>query len=219
MKRRILIAGGTGLVGKQLLAELAGLDGIDVHMVLRSQPVSHAAGICQHVGATESWPMIIRELKPDVVISCLGTTMKTAGSQAAFRAVDYDLVVAFAQAAREAGTRQFIAVSSVGASARSSNFYLKTKGEAEDAVRTLDFERVDFLRPGLLTGGKRSENRLGETVAALFSPVTDLLLAGPLSKFRSTSSSKVAQSIVTLALGGGHGRFIHENDSINALSG
>lgn len=218
MKKRILIAGGTGLVGKQVVAELTELDGIDAHMVLRN-PQPQILGIVQHVAKIESWADIVRELKPDIAISCLGTTMKIAGTQAAFRSVDYDLVLDFARAARAAGARQFIGVSSVGASQNSGNFYLKTKGASENAIRDLDFERMDILRPGLLTGGKRSESRFGESLGMMFSPVTDLLLVGPLSKFRSTPSAKVAQAVVTLALAGGHGRFIHENDSIHALAG
>jgi hypothetical protein len=70
-----------------------------------------------------------------------------------------------------------------------------------------------------LTGGKRADSRQGETIATLLSPFTDLLLWGSLSRYRSTASASVARAIVTLSLGGGHGQFIHENDSIAALAG
>jgi uncharacterized protein YbjT (DUF2867 family) len=217
MKQRIVIAGGSGLVGKQVVDELAGLDSADVHMLLRSG--LQVLGINEHVATPDDWPAIVRELKPDVAICCLGTTMKVAGSQAAFRAVDHDLVIAFAKAARSAGAQQLIAISSVGASSQSSNFYLKTKGQVEDALKTMDFVRLDIIRPGLLTGGTRKETRTGESIATVFSPLTDLLMIGPLSKYRTSASVKVAQAIVTLALGGGHGRFIHENEAIRALAG
>lgn len=219
MAKRIVIAGGTGLIGKQLVNQLAGMRDIDTHMLLRPLSGQPIVGVAQHVAKPEDWPMIIRELRPDVAICCLGTTMKTAGSKEGFRAVDHDLVLSFATAARAAGAQQFIAVSSVGAAASSSNFYLKTKGEAEDTVGAIDFERVDFLRPGLLTGGERPESRPGESLAMLFSPLTDLLLWGPLSPYRSTPSAKVAQAIVNLTQLGGQGRFIHENESIDALAG
>jgi uncharacterized protein YbjT (DUF2867 family) len=214
MKTRIVIAGGTGLVGKQVVDELLGLDNVELHMLLRPDP-----GDRLHGGIVGHWGVRIREFKPDVAICCLGTTMKKAGSKAAFFEVDHDLVLSIAKDARRAGTKQFIAISSVGASAESSNFYLKTKGQIENALKSIDFERVDFLRPGLLTGGKRSESRLGESVASLISPLSDLAMLGPLSKYRSTPSDRVARAMVTLALGGGYGRFIHENDSISALSG
>lgn len=219
MKKRIVLAGGTGLVGKHVVAELAGLDGADVHLLLRPGSAAPIAGVHPHVATVDDWPQLVAEIRPDIAISCLGTTMKSAGSQAAFRAVDYDLVTGLGTAARSAGAKQFIAVSSVGASARSSNFYLKTKGEAEDNIRAMDFERVDFLRPGLLTGGSRPDSRPGESLAMLFSPLTDRLLWGSLGRYRSTPSSKVARAIVTLAMGGGHGQFIHENESIDALAG
>ena len=219
MKNRIVIAGGTGLIGKQVVAELAGLGVSETHMLSRSSGATLPLSIKQHVAPTEIWPEIVGELKPEIAICALGTTMKVAGSKAAFRAVDHDLVLDFAKAARAAGAQQFICVSSVGASADSANVYLQTKGDVEAALRALDFGRLDILRPGLLTGGTRTESRLGESLATLISPLSDLLMLGPLSKYRSTPSSRVAHAIVTLALGGGHGRFIHENDSISALVG
>jgi uncharacterized protein YbjT (DUF2867 family) len=217
--KRIVLAGATGLVGKQVAEELAGAGTAEVYAVLRRSTDTLPPAVKQHVAPIEEWPAIIAELRPDTAISCLGTTIRTAGSQAAFRAVDFDLVVAVAGAARQAGAQHMITVSSVGASAKSSNFYLKTKGETEDALRALDFERVDCLRPGLLTGGSRLDSRPGEAIGIMLSPLTDLLMLGPLAKYRSTPSAKVAQAIVTLALGGGHGRFVHENDAIRALSG
>ena len=219
MKGRIVIAGGTGLIGKQVVAELAGLDVSETHMLCRNAAVTSPLGVKQHIAPTENWPDIVRKLKPEIAICTLGTTMKVAGSKATFRAVDHDLILAFASAARAAGAQQFICVSSVGALAGSPSFYLKTKGEVEAALRALDFSRLDILRPGLLTGGKRKESRLGESFASLISPLSDMLMLGPLSKYRSTPSDRVARAIVTLALGGGYGRFIHENDSISALSG
>jgi uncharacterized protein YbjT (DUF2867 family) len=219
MKKRIIIAGATGLVGKQVVDELAGLDGIDVHTLQRSASSAAQLNVSQHVLSPENWPSVIKDLKPDIAISCLGTTIKVAGSQAAFRKVDYDLLIAFAKAAREAGTQQMISVSSVGASTKSSNFYLKTKGEAEDALRGMDFDRVDIMRPALLTGGTRPDSRPGEAIGIILSPLTDLLMMGPLARYRSTPSAKVAQAIVTLVLGGGDGKHIHENDSIRALAG
>ena len=83
----------------------------------------------------------------------------------------------------------------------------------------LGFDRVDFLRPGLLTGGERPESRPGESVAILLAPLTDLLMVGGLSRYRSIPALVVAQAIAHLALAGGQGRHIHENDVIRALAG
>jgi uncharacterized protein YbjT (DUF2867 family) len=217
--KRIILAGATGLVGRQVAEELAGLPKLEVHALLRRADDMLPPSVRQLVAQCDGWPAIIAGLKPDVAICCLGTTIKVARSQSAFRDVDFDLVVTFAKAAREAGAQQIISVSSVGASASSSNFYLKTKGETENALRAIDFERVDILRPGLLTGGTRPDSRPGESIGIMLSPFTDLLMFGPLAKYRSTPSAKVAQAIVTLALGGGHGKHIHENDAIRVLAG
>ena len=85
---------------------------------------------------------------------CLGTTIKQAGSQAAFRAVDFDAVLAFAQAARAAGVTRFAVVSALGASPRSATFYNRVKGEMEAALRALGFERLVIARPSLLAGDR-----------------------------------------------------------------
>jgi uncharacterized protein YbjT (DUF2867 family) len=216
---RVVIAGATGLVGKQLVVALAGQEGVEIHILVRRKPERVPTGVIVHEAASAEWANEVAAIKPDVAISCLGTTMRTAGSKAAFRAVDFDLVTGFAKAAKDAGTRHMIAVSSVDASYKASNFYLKTKGEAESAMVRMDFDRVDFLRPGLLTGGERSESRPGESVAIMLAPLTDLLMVGGLSRYRSIPALAVAQAIAHLALAGGQGKHIHENDAIRVLAG
>jgi uncharacterized protein YbjT (DUF2867 family) len=175
-----------------------------------------------HVHNPADWPSQLSALAPDILISCLGTTMAQAGSKDAFRAVDHDLVLAVAQAAKATGTRHMIAISSVGASAQASNFYLRTKGEIESGLRTLGFDRLDIIRPGLLTGGKRKDHRPGEALASVLSPVTDRLLWGPLSRYRSTPVALIARAIIALihqsCTDAQAQFFIHQNDSIKALA-
>lgn len=215
---RILIAGASGLIGRQAL-EMLTADGNEVHALLRRQSDDVPQTVRQHVGSGADWPAMIADMSPDVAISCLGTTMRIAGSPEAFRAVDHDLVLLFAAAARKAGARHMINVSSVGAMPASSSFYLRTKADAEQGLKALKFERLDIIRPGLLTGGNRPDNRTGESIAIMLAPFTDLLMFGPLSKYRSTPSAKVARAIAALAAFGGQSVFIHENDEINALAG
>ncbi|MBP6378849.1 MAG: NAD(P)H-binding protein [Sphingorhabdus sp.] len=216
---RVVIAGATGLIGMQLVVALAGQEGVETHILVRRKPERVPKGVIVHEAAPADWANEVAAIKADVAISCLGTTMRTAGSKAAFRAIDFDLVTGFAKAAKDAGARHMIAVSSVGASAKASNFYLQTKGEAEAAMAQMGFDRVDFLRPGLLTGGERPESRPGESVAIMLAPLTDLLMVGGLSRYRSIPALVVAQAIAHLALAGGQGRHIHENDAIRALAG
>lgn len=101
-------------------------------------------------------PEIISILRPEVVISTLGTTIAKAGPRPSFAAIDHDAVGAVAEAAKIAGERQFVMVSSVAASSRSANVYIATKGRAEAIVTTLGFERLDIFRPGCSSDGGRT---------------------------------------------------------------
>jgi uncharacterized protein YbjT (DUF2867 family) len=219
VKRQVLLAGASGLVGSKLVRLLAGAE-IDLHIITRRKLEILGAAPVQIISDPAEWPKRIAELTPDVAISCLGTTWNKSGkSEAAFRAVDLDLVLAFADAARKANARQMIAVSSVGASAKSAGFYLRTKGQAEEGLTDLGFERLDILRPGLLTGKRGGDRRIGERLGIMLSPFADALMHGSLRRYRSIDSATVAGAIANLATTGGQGRFIHENDSITALDG
>jgi len=218
VKSKIVIAGGSGLVGKQV-ADLLARNGVEVHLVSRRPTVQSTLNAQEHVGPSDDWPAIVARINPDVAISCLGTTIRTAGSQDAFKAIDHALVLAFAQASHTAGTQHFISVSSVSAMPASSNFYLRTKAEMEQGLCNIGFQRLDIMRPSLLTGGKREANRPGEALGILLSPFVDRLMVGPMRKYASTPSHILAQAIAGLADRREHGVFIHENDSIRALAG
>lgn len=211
----ILLIGGTGLVGQAVVAN-AGPHRIA--LLGRRMPGTPVPGFPAIAAPPENWPEVVAMNRPETVISCLGTTIRQAGSQAAFRAVDHDLVLAVARAAKEAGARQMILVSSVGAAPRSSNFYLRTKGEIEAELRALDFERLDILRPGLLMGERPGPRRFGEGLAMAAAPLTDALLHGSLRRYRSIPADMVAKAIVGLIGTGTVGAHIHENDAIRSLA-
>ncbi len=219
MKTLVLVAGASGLIGCKVTILLSAAD-VEVHIPTRRMLEILPPGTVQHIADPAEWPGLIANLNPDAAISCLGTTWSKSGkNEAAFRAVDLDLVLAFATAAKKAGARHMVSVSSIGASAKSSNFYLRTKGEAEEGLKQLGFERLDLLRPGLLTGERVGERRLGERLGILLSPFTDALMHGSLRRYRSIDSAIVANAIANLAVTGGQGTFIHENDAITALAG
>ncbi|MBL0923698.1 MAG: NAD-dependent epimerase/dehydratase family protein [Sphingomonadaceae bacterium] len=215
---KILMAGGSGLVGKQVSALLAARD-VDVHLVSRRASTPLLSAITEHVAPTGDWPAIIDDIKAEIAISCLGTTIRTAGSRDAFRTVDHDLVLTLARASRDAGTRHFISISSVGAVPASGSFYLRTKAETEQGLRQIGFKRLDVMRPSLLTGGQREDHRPGEALGIFLSPIIDMLMIGSMRKYASTPSGKVAKAIVALTNRSEAGVFIHENDSIGALAG
>ena len=218
MADKILIVGATGLIGSLLTRKLVG-QGADeqMHLLLR-RPYREDVGKAKiHVQLQENWPAAIAKIKPDIAISCLGSTMKKAGSKEEFAAVDRDLVSAVAAAAKAAGARQFIAISSTMADSSASSFYLKTKGEAEDLLRAQKFDRLDIIRPGLLRGERVADSRLGESLAIAASPVLDLLLHGQFRRYRSILASDVADAIVALMGNVLSGTHVHENDAIWAM--
>ncbi|MEH6789074.1 NAD(P)H-binding protein [Parasphingorhabdus sp.] len=218
MSDTILLVGATGLIGGLLTRKLLeqGRDS-QLHLLVR-RPYREDVGKAKiHVQLQENWPVTIAGIRPDIVISCLGSTMKKAGSKEEFAAVDRDLVGAVATAARAAGTRHCIAISSTMADSSASSFYLKTKGEAEDLLRAQKFERLDIIRPGLLRGERTNDNRLGESLAIAASPLLDLLLHGKLRRYRSILASDVAAAITVLMAQSAPGTFVHENDAIWAM--
>jgi uncharacterized protein YbjT (DUF2867 family) len=208
---KIILAGASGLVGGHL-ARL--LPSASLTLIGRREIAELDPAIEQCVAPAEEWAQLVHVRKPDVAISTLGTTLRQAGSKAAFRAVDYDLITQLAQAARAAGATQFLMVSSVGADAASNSFYLKTKGEAEDAVCGMGFSRVDIFRPGLLRGGRSGPTRFGESLAIAVSPFTDLLTPRSFDKYRSTAAADVAAAMARLIGAEQAGVFVHHNREI-----
>ena len=215
---KIIMAGATGLVGQELAAILAG-SAHELHIIGRRAAENLLVGATQHIAPTPDWPDAIAQIGAEVAISCLGTTMKIAGSKEAFASVDLDLVLSFARAAKKGGARQIMAVSSTMAEPDSSNFYLKTKGQAEQGIVELGFERTDFLRPGLLRGERAGVFRAGEAIGMLVSPLTDMLLMGAFRKYRSIAARDVARAMANLVDAEERGQFIHENDAILSLAG
>lgn len=128
---------------------------------------------------------------PDVAICALGTTIKVAGSREAFRRVDHDYVVAFAEAAKARGAKHFIVVTALNSNSRSPVFYSRVKGEVEDALRAMKFEALTIVRPSLLIG-ERDERRLGESLAAPFSKLLPRSLKG-------IEGERVGRALIALA--------------------
>jgi uncharacterized protein YbjT (DUF2867 family) len=209
---KILLIGATGLVGG-LAARRLVVAGHAVRVLTRR---SAGLGESEIVAPAGAWPDRVRAIGGDVAICAIGTTMRAAGSQAAFRAVDFDIATDFASAARAAG--HMIVVSSVGADARSPNFYLRTKGEMEAALDALGFDRLDILRPGLLRGVRGLERRRGERFGILMSPLVNLFLRGRLDRFAAIDGDLVAAAIAALVGREGGGRFIHHNRDLRRLA-
>lgn len=216
---RVVLVGATGLIGRAVMAEAVGRP--DVHLVAvarREVPLPRGARMEMLLSDTGHWPDAIAAGRPDTLVIALGTTIKAVGGdKQAFRAVDHGLVLESAAAAKAAGARQLIVVSSVGAQFSSKNFYLSVKGEVEDKLAKLHFDRLDIIRPGLLRGKREGPVRLAEKVGMILSPLADLLMMGSLRKYRSAKASDVARVILTLAGTRQRGRVVHQHDDMQRI--
>jgi uncharacterized protein YbjT (DUF2867 family) len=148
---------------------------------------------------------------------CIGTTIADAGSQEAFRAADVDAVLLFARAARAAQATRFVVVSSVGANSQSKKFYLRTKGEMEEAVTDLGFTSVDILQPSLLLGA-RKELRFLEIAGQVFAPIINPLLTGTREAYRAVPAETVAKAMLGAARRGTRGVYRYTFGGIRQLS-
>ena len=215
--RRAWLAGGSGLVGgellRMLLADASYASVISVGR--RTLPLDDATDP-KLVQAIVDFgdPSAFDALDPaDCAFSCLGTTIKKAGSQEAFRAVDQDAVVAFAKAAKSNGAKVFVHVSSLGADAHARSFYMLVKGQTEAAIEALGFDSVYALRPSILDG-ERAESRPFERVGLAFARA----LGPVLGKYRPTPASAVARTMLAKAAAPEAGAHVVEAGAISAIS-
>ena len=195
MTRTVLLAGATGLVGKEILKGLLADSSVAaIHVLGRRALEAPAAKVVSHVVDFRSLPALPRA---DEVFLALGTTIKVAGSREAFRAVDFDANLAVARATLAAGARRAGLVSAMGASPQSGIFYSRVKGELEDALAALPFEGLVIARPSVLAGDRASlgqPERRGEKIALALSR-----LLGPLfpANYRAVPAAAVARSLLT----------------------
>jgi len=192
--RTVAVAGGTGLVGRAILEGLlADASVAAVHALGRRAPgVSHAK-LTPHVvdfGALPPLPPL------DEVYLALGTTIKAAGSQPAFRAVDFDANLAVARAALAAGARRCGLVSAMGADAKSRIFYNRVKGELEEALAELKFEGLVIARPSLLVGDREALGQPPRAAERVATAVSKIL--GPLVpvNYRPIDAAAVARALL-----------------------
>ena len=153
----------------------------------------------------------------DEVFCALGTTMRKAGSQQGFLRVDVDYPLSAARLSRQAGAKQFLLVSSVGADAAAKNFYLKTKGQLEQEIGKLGFKALHVFRPSLLLG-KREEFRLGERIAMATLPLLNFAMAGRLRRYRAIPAASVGKAMVAAARQEKSGMFVYEYEAIRKLA-
>jgi uncharacterized protein YbjT (DUF2867 family) len=214
MHRTALLAGATGLVGRELLSLL--LDDSDIAEVvaLTRRPLATPHPKLQQ-GIVEFDQLASFALPPvDDFYCCLGTTIKRAGSQRAFREVDLNYPVMIAEMALAAGATRCLLVSAMGADPQSPVFYNQVKGEVEAELASLPFQAVFAFRPSLLTG-RRGEFRAGERAAlTLVQPLSFALPA----RYRPIAASDVARAMLACAKSDQTGRFVVLSDEIRRIA-
>jgi uncharacterized protein YbjT (DUF2867 family) len=204
--RVAVVAGATGMVGRAVLARLTD-DKTSayaaVHTLGRRAPELPAGAPSARLVSHVSPSLLEAQVPPaDDMFIALGTTISVAGSQAAFRAVDLDAVLALARAARAAGVRRLGVVSAMGADAKSPVFYNRIKGEMEQAVSALGFDTVVIARPSLLDGERDAlgqPTRRGEQFALKVMRLLKPLIP---RNYRAISDTQVAKALVEAVLAG-----------------
>ncbi|MGJ7565321.1 NAD(P)H-binding protein [Variovorax sp. GB1R11] len=195
-RKKLLLVGATGLVGRHVLQRALADPRVDAIVApsRRALP-THPRLSCplvdyERLDEDASW------WRADAVICSLGTTLRRAGSQTAFRRVDHDYPLAVARLARAHGTPTYVLNSAIGAAADSRFFYNRVKGELENGLRQVGFDALTLVRPGVI-GGHRDEFRLGERLI-----VGMLNVAGPLlpQRWRLNPASSIAESLLEAAL-------------------
>ncbi len=215
-----LIAGASGLVGRELLTQLLAAAEYDRVIALGRRPLdlTHPK-LVQVTADFAALEKVTADLRCDDAFCCLGTTIKAAGSREAFRAVDHAAVLALAWAARRNGARRFFLVSSLGADAGSRVFYTRVKGETEEALQVLGFETLAIFQPSLLLG-RRAQSRAGEKCMSAVLWLAEPLLFGRLRKYRPIEAGVVARAMLRCSFGRpGQGLLVFPSDEIQDLGG
>jgi uncharacterized protein YbjT (DUF2867 family) len=217
-RRTAAVAGATGLVGRALVDALLADSAVGtVHVLVRAEKPEwrKRGGLVQHVVDYKS---VLAELQAiDDAYCCLGTTIKVAGSQEAFRAVDFDAALTFARAAHAAGATRMGLVSALGADPKSRVFYNRVKGETEHAIAALGFESMVIARPSLLLGDRTAlgqPTRPGERIAAALTAPLGWLMP---RSVRPIEAAVVARALMRSVQRGEPGLFALSSGALQAL--
>lgn len=209
MPRIALVAGATGLVGQFLVQRLLASGAYDhIKLLTRRAIPMNDARVENVISDYSDLVALGSKLKADDVFCCLGTTLKKAGSRAAFERVDYQMVVDLARAAHAQGAHQFLVISAAGTAEHSPSFYSRVKARMERDIAAVGYGAVHIVRPSLLLG-TRDDSRLGEQIGQMIMPLFNPLLVGGMKKYRAVHGSDVADALLQLAHREAQGVHVH----------
>lgn len=210
--KKLLLLGATGLVGGKALDLALAHEAFSEVIAPTRRPLAPRDGLVNLVASKleELIPLVMSH-RPDAVLCALGTTQAKAGSKAAFRYVDYDLPIAFGEAAQAAGIGTYALVTAMGASPKSMIFYSRTKGEVERDIRKIEFRSLTICRPSLI-GGERAEERAAEGAALA---VVRLLTPILPRRYRVNPADAIAAALLDAVLAGKPGCHFIFADQMN----
>jgi uncharacterized protein YbjT (DUF2867 family) len=210
---KAIVIGSTGLVGGHLLELLHKNPNITevVALVRKQTNFPYQKVTCKVLDFDNINPDL---LSGDILFCALGTTIKKAGSKETQYRVDFTYNAEAARIAKSQGVKTVAHVSSIGANSKSSNFYLRTKGELEQLLTQLGFEKTIIARPSIILG-ERNEFRLGEKIGIVIATLFAPLMVGKLKKYRGVHAQKIARCLIIEALNGNNKKLcIFESDVI-----
>jgi len=198
-----ILVGSTGLVGSHILSTLLALPTVTaVHAIARRQP-KISDGKLQTVIELDSskWASEVAAIQPtpSIFFSALGTTRGQAGGVENQRKIDYDLNVELAKAAKAAGVKVYVMISTNGANSKSINAYVRMKGELDEAVKSLDFDHTVIVKPGLIVGS-REDSRPAEAIVRGIAKFTGAISGGWLSDGWSQDADVIAKAAISAGL-------------------
>lgn len=206
---RVLLVGATGAVGREVLAAALAEPRITQLVAPTRRPLPPRARLLNPVVDFAALPVDAPWWQVDAVICALGSTIKVAGSQAAFAAVDRDLPIQVGRLARAAGASRYALTSALGTSPR-GNFYLRTKAEAEAGIRALGYPSYTVVRPSLIAAEReqpRPGERIGLAVARALGPLIP-------RRYRPVPAARIAQALLTAVLRAPAGEQIIESEAL-----
>ncbi|MEN0054455.1 MAG: NAD(P)H-binding protein [Mucilaginibacter sp.] len=218
MANKAIIAGSSGLIGSKLLDILLQEAFYDEVLILvrKELPLKHHK-LTQLVVDFNRLDTNKDHLTGHALFCCLGTTKAKTPDKAVYRAIDHDYPLQLAQFAHQNGMEQYHLVSSIGANAASSAFYLKTKGETENDLQKVGLPALYIYRPSLLTGDRQEKRVMEKIITALYIIINPLLFGG-LKKYRSIPAATVAAAMCRQSIQNTKGLFIYESDKIKQLA-
>ncbi len=212
---KVAILGSTGLVGNLLLNELIESEKIsEIRNLTRKEILSTKPKLKNYKIDFENLENYKSLFEVDATISCLGTTIKTAGSKEAFKKVDFDYVVNSAKISFQAGVKKFLVISAMGVDANSMIFYNQVKGQMESALKEIGFSSLQIYRPSLLIG-ERKEFRIGEEIGNFVGNLFGFAFIGDLKKYKPIHASLVVKSMLNGLLTRNDKNLLIESNEMN----